>query len=232
MTTIAERLSAVSQRIKAAAQDAGRNPDSVTLLAVSKRKPLKDIEAALALGLRAFGENYVREGVEKIQGLAQSRPGHGAQWHYIGPIQSNKTAPIAEHFDWVQSLDRAKLAQRLNDQRPSHLNPLQICIQVNISGESSKSGLAPEEVETLAALVASLPHLELRGLMAIPKATDDQEEQHRQFAAMKALFDRLKEKHPQIDTLSMGMSGDLEAAIMEGATMVRLGTALFGTRTD
>ncbi|MED5523490.1 YggS family pyridoxal phosphate-dependent enzyme [Gallaecimonas pentaromativorans] len=231
MTTIAERLHDAAARIAKAATVSGRNPDAISLLAVSKRKPLEDVVAALAAGQLAFGENYVQEGVEKIQALSAAHPGHKAQWHLIGPLQSNKTALVAEHFDWVQSLDRAKIAKRLDEQRPAHLKPIQICIQVNISGEQSKSGVSPDEVLALAAAISALPKLTLRGLMAIGSDAGP-DTQHREFHAMKTLFDELKGRYPQVDTLSMGMSGDLEIAIMEGTTMVRLGTALFGARTN
>ncbi|EKE75699.1 YggS family pyridoxal phosphate-dependent enzyme [Gallaecimonas xiamenensis] len=226
MTTIAERLGAAAGRIAKAAQVAGRDPDSITLLAVSKRKPLEDVVAALAQGQQAFGENYVQEGVEKIQALAQQQPGAQVQWHLIGPLQSNKTAQVAQYFDWVQSIDRAKIAKRLSEQRPGHLKPIQICIQVNISGEESKSGVTPDAVLALAADIAGLPNVRLRGLMAIGSGAQQE------FHSMKALFDQLKDSFPQVDTLSMGMSDDLEAAIMEGATLVRLGTAIFGARTN
>ncbi|WP_406666091.1 YggS family pyridoxal phosphate-dependent enzyme [Gallaecimonas sp. GXIMD1310] len=232
MTTIAKRLDTVRMRIKQAAEVAGRDPDTITLLAVSKRKPLEDVIAALACGQQQFGENYVQEGVEKIQGLSRCQPDSHAQWHLIGPLQSNKTAVVAQHFDWVQSIDRLKIARRLSEQRPDHLKPLQVCIQVNISGEDSKSGVAAADALALAAEVATLPRLTLRGLMAIPQATTDNHQQHQAFAAMQALFRQLQAQHPQADTLSLGMSDDLEAAIMEGATLVRLGTTIFGARTN
>ncbi|WP_115719918.1 YggS family pyridoxal phosphate-dependent enzyme [Gallaecimonas mangrovi] len=232
MTTIAERLEGAYAHIAKAAKVAGRDPKTITLLSVSKRKPLADIVAALECGQHAFGENYVQEGVDKIQTLAAQFPQFQPQWHLIGPLQSNKTAVVAEHFDWVQSLDRAKIAKRLNEQRPAHLKPIQICIQVNISGEESKSGVKPDEVLSLAQTVAQMDNLTLRGLMAIGSTDATPAVQQSEFQAMKKLFDTLKSQHPQLDTLSMGMSGDLEIAIMEGTTMVRLGTAIFGARTN
>ncbi|WP_341503006.1 YggS family pyridoxal phosphate-dependent enzyme [Gallaecimonas sp. GXIMD4217] len=226
MTTIAERLQAARRRICDAALSAGRDPDSIQLLAVSKTKPLADIYAAYDAGQRAFGENYVQEAVDKI--AAFKRP--DVQWHLIGPLQSNKTRIVAEHFDWVQSLDRERIAIRLDEQRPAHLNPIQICIQVNVSGETSKSGLALDQVEKLAQKVDELPNLTLRGLMAIPKADDDPDRQRAAFATLRHAYEKLKRQYETVDTLSMGMSNDLEAAIMEGATLVRLGTAIFGAR--
>ncbi len=203
MSTIAENIAKVAARIREAAQAAGRDPATVGLLAVSKTKPAAAVREAHAAGLRDFGENYLQEALGKQAELADLP----LNWHFIGPIQSNKTRPIAEHFQWVHSVDRLKIAQRLSEQRPAGLPPLNVCLQVNVSGEASKSGCAPEDLPALAEAVKQLPNLRLRGLMAIPAPTD-----------------------LGLDTLSMGMSDDLEAAIGEGATWVRIGTALFGAR--
>ncbi len=223
MSTIAENIAKVGERIRAAAQASGRDLDSVGLLAVSKTKPAAAVREAYAAGLRDFGENYLQEALEKQAELSEL----ALIWHFIGPIQSNKTKPIAEHFAWVHSVDRLKIAQRLAEQRPSHLPPLNICLQVNVSAEDSKSGCAPAELAALALAVSQLPNLRLRGLMAIPEPTDD-------VAAQRAAFSRLRELRDglplPLDTLSMGMSHDLDAAIAEGATWVRIGTALFGAR--
>ena len=223
MSTIAENIAKVRTRIREAEQACGRAPDAVRLLAVSKTKPAADIRAAHACGLVDFGENYLQEALGKQAELADL----ALTWHFIGPIQSNKTRPIAEHFDWVHSVDRLKIAQRLSEQRPAHLPALNICLQVNVSGEDSKSGCAPEELPALAKTVATLPNLKLRGLMAIPEPTNDIAAQHAAFARLRQLRDELA---LNLDTLSMGMSHDLEAAIAEGATWVRIGTALFGAR--
>jgi pyridoxal phosphate enzyme (YggS family) len=228
MSLIAENLQAVRQRIEAAARAAGRPPDSVQLVAVSKTFPCNAIRAAAAAGIRDFGENYVTEGVGKIEELRAL----GLTWHYIGPIQSNKTRPIAENFDWVHSLDRARIAARLAEARGPAQAQLQVCIQVNISGEASKSGVAPEEVDQLSEQVAELGRLKLRGLMAVPEPTPDPALQRRRFSQLRELRDRLNRAGFALDTLSMGMSGDLEAAIAEGATMVRVGTAIFGDRKN
>ncbi|BDB25389.1 YggS family pyridoxal phosphate-dependent enzyme [Cupriavidus sp. P-10] len=225
---IAANLQAVNQRIAAAAQQAGRQPGDIALLAVSKTVSADRVRAAAEAGQLAFGENYVQEGVEKIAVLADVRD--RLQWHFIGPLQSNKTRLVAEHFDWVHAIDRLKIAERLSAQRPAGMAPLQVCLQVNISGEASKSGVAPAEVPALAQAVAALPGLRLRGLMAIPEPEDDPAAQRRPFAAMRALLGTLRENGLDLDTLSMGMSGDMEAAIAEGATMVRIGTAIFGAR--
>ncbi len=219
-----DNISKVLARVSRAAQNSGRNPGDVTLLAVSKTRPAQDIRDAAALGLKQFGENYLQEALEKIRALDDLQLG----WHFIGPIQSNKTRAIAEHFDWVHSVDRLKIARRLSEQRPSSLPPLQVCLQVNISGEDSKSGLQSTELPALAAEVDSLPGLQLRGLMAIPAASDDSASQHRAFCQLRNAMTALA--MPQLDTLSMGMSGDLEAAIAEGATIVRVGTDIFGAR--
>ncbi|WP_116318087.1 YggS family pyridoxal phosphate-dependent enzyme [Cupriavidus sp. P-10] len=228
MSVIAANLQAVNQRIAAAAQQAGRQPGDIALLAVSKTVSADRVRAAAEAGQLAFGENYVQEGVEKIAVLADVRD--RLQWHFIGPLQSNKTRLVAEHFDWVHAIDRLKIAERLSAQRPAGMAPLQVCLQVNISGEASKSGVAPAEVPALAQAVAALPGLRLRGLMAIPEPEDDPAAQRRPFAAMRALLGTLRENGLDLDTLSMGMSGDMEAAIAEGATMVRIGTAIFGAR--
>lgn len=196
------------------------------LLAVSKTRPAEDIRAAHALGINDFGENYLQEALPKIEALQAL----GLTWHFIGPIQSNKTRPIAEHFDWVHSVDRDKIARRLNEQRPADAPPLQVCLQVNVSGEASKSGVSPAELPALAEAVMQLPRLRLRGLMAIPAATNSDAEQRAAFAQLRGLFEELKPQAPDLDTLSMGMSGDLEAAVAEGSTLLRIGTALFGPR--
>ena len=196
------------------------------LLAVSKTRPPGDIQAAFEAGLRDFGESYLREAVAKIDYLSDLP----LTWHFIGPIQSNKTRPIAEHFQWVHSVDREKIARRLNDQRPAELPPLQVCLQVNISGEKSKSGCSPAQLPELARIVDALPMLSLRGLMAIPAATKDEARQREAFARLRMIFEELQADFPEMDTLSMGMSADLEAAIAEGSTLVRVGTAIFGPR--
>lgn len=223
MSTIAENIAKVGARIREAAQASQRNLADIGLLAVSKTKPAAAIREAHTAGLRDFGENYLQEALEKQTELSDLP----LIWHFIGPIQSNKTRPIAEHFDWVHSVDRLKIAQRLSEQRPAHLPPLNICLQVNVSGEDSKSGCSPEALPALAKAVAALPNLRLRGLMAIPEPTDDIAAQHAAFAHLRQLRDDLA---LNLDTLSMGMSHDLEAAIAEGATWVRIGTALFGAR--
>ena len=226
MTSIAANLQAVRARIAAACLAAGRPPDAVQLLAVSKTWPAASVREALAAGQRAFGENYVQEGVAKAVELA----GAGLEWHFIGPLQSNKTRLVAENFAWTHSVERLKIAERLSSQRPAGLAPLQVCIQVNVSGEASKSGCAPGEAVALARAVDALPGLRLRGLMAIPEPTDDRRLLRNRFALLRQLRDQLNADGLQLDTLSMGMSDDLEAAIMEGATMVRVGTAIFGQR--
>jgi PLP dependent protein len=222
------RLQAVMGRIATAARAAGRDPASVALVAVSKTFPADAVAAAHAAGQVAFGENYVQEAVDKIETLRPRR--RELRWHFIGPIQSNKTRVIAEQFDWVQSIDRLKIAQRLSEQRPPGLAPLNVLLQVNISGEGSKSGIAPADVEALARAVGKLPGLKLRGLMAIPEPEADAARQRAPLAAMRALFDRLRAAGFDIETLSMGMSADLESAVLEGSTMVRIGTAIFGER--
>jgi PLP dependent protein len=228
MATIEANIQQVRARIAAACAGAQRAVESVTLLCVSKTFSADSVREAHAAGERRFGENYVQEGVDKIAALADLR-GH-IEWHLIGPLQSNKTRVVAEHFDWVHSVDRLKTAQRLSDQRPPHLPPLQVCLQVNISGEDSKSGLAPQEVAGVARAVAALPRLRLRGLMAIPEPAGDLASQRRPHAALRELLAGLQGDGLTMDTLSMGMSADLEAAVMEGATIVRVGTAIFGGR--
>ncbi|MFJ2984392.1 MULTISPECIES: YggS family pyridoxal phosphate-dependent enzyme [unclassified Pseudomonas] len=223
MSTIADNLSALAARIDSAAQAVGRDPASVQLLAVSKTKPASAIREIHAAGVRDVGENYLQEALGKQDEL-RDLP---LIWHFIGPIQSNKTKAIAEHFDWVHSVDRLKIAQRLSEQRPQGLAPLNICLQVNVSGEDSKSGCAPADLPALAHAVAALPNLRLRGLMAIPEPSEDRAEQEAAFATLRQLQEGLD---LGLDTLSMGMSHDLEAAIAQGATWVRIGTALFGAR--
>lgn len=230
MTTIAANLQVVRQRIAAACAAAGRAPASVTLLAVSKTWPAAQVRAAATCGQRAFGESYVQEAAAKIAQLRDLIAESRLEWHFIGPLQSNKTRAVAEQFDWLHSLDRAKLAERLSAQRPAAMAPLQVCIEVNVSGEASKSGCAPEQVEALARAVASLPNLTLRGLMTIPEPTEDIALLRSRFALLRQLQNRLNARGLALDTLSMGMSHDLEAAILEGATIVRVGTAIFGKR--
>jgi pyridoxal phosphate enzyme (YggS family) len=226
MATIGENLQAVRQRIADAARACGRDPAEIALLAVSKTFGADAIDAALQCNQHAFGENYVKEALEKIAAL----PNADVQWHFIGPIQSNKTRAIAENFDWVHSVDRGKIAERLAAARPSNKAPLQICIEVNIGGEDSKSGIQPGNARALARHIAALPQLRLRGLMAIPPATPDPLEQRRHFAVLRDLKEQLVREGIALDALSMGMSADLEAAIAEGATLVRVGTAIFGER--
>jgi hypothetical protein len=226
MATIASNLQAVNDRIARAARAAKREPGDVALLAVSKTFAAGRIAEAHAAGQRAFGENHLQEAVEKITQLGDL----GLEWHFIGPIQSNKTGAIAAHFEWAHSIERERIAKRLNDARPEGLPPLQVCIQVNVSGEASKSGVAPGKEAGLAEAIARMPRLKLRGLMAIPEPTGDGALQRRRFALLRELKDRLAARGHVLDTLSMGMSDDLEAAIAEGATMVRVGTAIFGKR--
>lgn len=225
---ISDNLQAIRHRIAAAAHACGRDPADIALLAVSKTRPDADIIAAVAAGQHAFGENYVQEGCDKVQRLAAA--GHVLDWHFIGPIQSNKTRQVAACFDWVHSIDRERIAQRLSEQRIAEKGELNVCIQVNVSGEASKSGVAPDQVAALADAVTRLPRLKLRGLMAIPEPTDDLALQRHRFAHLRHLLEELNEGGHALDTLSMGMSQDLEAAIAEGATIVRVGTALFGAR--
>lgn len=226
MTTIASALQAVRSRIALAATAAGRPVASIQLLAVSKTFPADAVRQAYTAGQRAFGESYVQEAVGKVEAL-NDLP---LRWHFIGPIQSNKTRPIAENFAWVHSLDRARIADRLSAGRPSNLPDLQVCLQVNVSGESSKSGVAPEDLPALARHVRTLPRLKLRGLMAIPEPTDDPVKQRLAFVHLRQILEQLNAAGFHLDTLSMGMSDDFEAAIAEGATIVRVGSAIFGER--
>ncbi|MCE5180731.1 MAG: YggS family pyridoxal phosphate-dependent enzyme [Betaproteobacteria bacterium] len=226
MTTIASALQAVRQRIELAATAADRPVAAIQLLAVSKTFPAAAVRQAYAAGQRAFGESYVQEAMDKILAL-NDLP---LKWHFIGPLQSNKTRPVAESFAWVHSVDRARIAERLSAGRPAGLPDLQVCLQVNIGGEASKGGVAPEELPALARHVQTLPRLKLRGLMAIPEPTADVEKQRRDFRMLRELLEQLNSQGFQLDTLSMGMTGDLEAAIAEGATIVRVGSAIFGER--
>lgn len=227
MHKIDDKLAKVTARIHQAAVAAGRNPQSVQLIAVSKTQPAAAIAKAYAWGQRAFGENYLQEALEKQAQLAHLP---GLEWHFIGPIQSNKTRPIAQHFDWVHSVDRLKIAQRLQEQRPGELPPLNICVQVNIDDETTKAGVSLEALPALVAAIAPLDRLRLRGLMAIPAATQNPAQQRRAFATLRQAAEALRQAGYPLDCLSMGMSGDMEAAIAEGATAVRVGTDIFGAR--
>ncbi|AQT61322.1 YggS family pyridoxal phosphate-dependent enzyme [Cellvibrio sp. PSBB023] len=227
MHKIDDQLAKVTARIHQAATAVGRNPQTVQLIAVSKTQPAQALAEAYAWGQRAFGENYLQEALDKQVQLASLA---GIEWHFIGPIQSNKTRPIAEHFDWVHSVDRLKIAQRLHDQRPESLPPLNICVQVNIDDETTKSGVSLDELPTLVAAIAPLKRLTLRGLMAIPAATNNTDQQRAAFARLHRALVQLNQQGYGLDCLSMGMSGDLEAAIAEGATFVRVGTDIFGAR--
>jgi len=229
MSLIRQNLQAITATIVAATQESGRQPESVELLAVSKTFGPEAVLEAVEAGQRAFGENYLQEGLDKIRAV-QEAGALALAWHFIGPIQSNKTRPIAEHFAWVHTVEREKIAQRLSEQRPADLPPLQICLQVNISGEASKSGVAPEDVAALAHQVAALPNLTLRGLMAIPEPAVEFAQQRAAFAQLRVLYEQLRADGLALDTLSMGMSADMRAAIFEGATMVRVGSAIFGAR--
>ena len=226
MTTIASNLQAVRTAISASAASAGRNADEITLLAVSKTFPAGAIREAFAAGQRRFAESYVQEALAKMAAL-KDLP---AEWHFIGPIQSNKTRSVAENFAWVHSVDRLKIAERLSLQRPEDLPPLQMCLQVNISYEESKSGVSPEEAGELAEAVVKLPNLTLRGLMAVPAPGDDESAQRTAFAKLRGLYEKINRMGLHLDTLSMGMSDDFPAAIAEGSTMVRIGSAIFGKR--
>lgn len=229
MNDIAHNLAQVRDKISAAASRCGRASEEVTLLAVSKTKPASAIEEAIAAGQLAFGENYVQEGVEKIRHFREKGIA-GLQWHFIGPLQSNKSRLVAEHFDWCHTLDRLRIATRLSEQRPAELGPLNVLIQINISDENSKSGIPLEELDALAAEVVELPNLRLRGLMAIPAPESDYVRQFEVARQMAVAFAGLKTRYPDVDTLSLGMSDDMEAAIAAGSTMVRIGTAIFGAR--
>jgi len=230
MDAIPHNLQAVHARIVAAARSAGRDPSTVHLLAVSKTFDAAAVLAAARAGQLAFGESYLQEALDKIARIAAMPAAPRLEWHFIGPLQSNKTRPVAEHFDWVHALDREKIAQRLSAQRPPQLAPLNVCLQVNISGEASKSGVAPADLPALAHAVAALPGLRLRGLMALPAPAPELAAQRRPFAQLRQLAQDLQRQGLDMDTLSMGMSADLEAAILEGATMVRIGSAIFGQR--
>ncbi|MBT1848290.1 YggS family pyridoxal phosphate-dependent enzyme [Enterobacter ludwigii] len=229
MNDIAHNLAQVRDKISAAATRCGRASEEITLLAVSKTKPASAIADAIEAGQHAFGENYVQEGVDKIR-FFQEQGKTDLQWHFIGPLQSNKSRLVAEHFDWCHTIDRLRIASRLNDQRPEALPPLNVLIQVNISDENSKSGIALEELDALAADVAALPRLTLRGLMAIPAPESSYERQFAVAQQMAVAFEALKARYQTVDTLSLGMSDDMEAAIAAGSTLVRIGTAIFGAR--
>lgn len=226
MSRIAQNLALIEERIHQAARECGRDPGEIQLLGVSKRFSESDIRSAYAAGVTRFGESYLQEALPKIAALADL----GVEWHFIGPVQSNKTRQIAEHFDWVHSVDRYKIAARLSEQRPAELHPLNVCIQVNISMEQSKSGIIAEAVKEFASQIADMQRLKFRGLMAIVEKTPDQQRQRSMFAQLRALFDDLNQHGYKIDTLSMGMTSDLEAAVMEGSTLLRIGTGLFGQR--
>ena len=226
MIRVTENLNEVSDLLRSAAVEAGRNPADVRLLAVSKKQPLEKIREAHASGQRDFGENFVQEGVAKIEALADL----GLTWHFIGHLQSNKTRVVAEYFDWVHTIDKLKVARRLSEQRPGDLPPLNVCLQVNVDDEASKFGAPPAAIPELAAACAELPGLRLRGLMCLPAVRDDFEDQRRPFAALRELRDRVRQTGVEMDTLSMGMTADYRAAIFEYATIVRIGTALFGAR--
>jgi pyridoxal phosphate enzyme (YggS family) len=221
-----DNISKLLKRVRCESQKSQFRNSDILVLAVSKTRPCEDIRAAYSAGLTNFGENYLQEALDKIEALKELP----LTWHFIGPIQSNKTRPIAENFDWVHSIDRAKIARRLSEQRPATMPPLQVCLQVNISGEDSKSGVAPSDLQDLAQLLVTLPNLELRGLMCIPAATQDEEQQRAAFTAMRKAYEDLQKSVPGLDTLSMGMSSDMDAAILEGATLLRIGTAIFGPR--
>jgi hypothetical protein len=227
MTDIKQNIAEVRHRICLEAEKNSRKPTEIILLAVSKTRPAEQIRVAYQAGQRFFGENYLQEALEKIVQLQDI----AIEWHFIGPIQSNKTRYISENFHWAQTIDRLKIAQRLNEQRPSNLPMLNVCIQVNISGEENKSGVNPSQLIELAKKVTTLPRLSLRGLMAIPEATDDKQLQRQRFAQLRELYLQVQAVAPTIDTISMGMSGDMEQAISEGSTMVRIGSDIFGTRT-
>lgn len=230
MAAINDNLQAVAARIRATALASGRDPAMISLLAVTKTVPPTAIREAFESGQRSFGENYVQEALEKQSALAAAGFKGRIEWHLIGPLQSNKTRVAAERFDWVQTVDREKVARRLSEARPPDAPPLNVLVQVNVSGEATKSGVPPAEVAALARAVAALPHLRLRGLMAIPEPTEDRQLQRERFRSVRGLFDALNGQGLELDTLSMGMSQDLEAAVAEGSTMVRIGTAIFGER--
>ncbi len=228
--SLLDRHAQVLLQLQNACATASRPDNSVRLLAVSKTFPASDVLSLAEHGQLAFGENYLQEGVDKVRYCADQRPELKIEWHFIGPIQSNKTRPIAENFDWVQSIERDKIALRLNEQRTSTKVPLNVCIQVNVSGEATKSGCKPSEVQALATLIATLPNLALRGVMAIPEATRDEAALRAQFSLARTIFEKLKHEHLKIDTLSLGMSSDMTLAIANDSTMVRVGSAIFGAR--
>lgn len=230
MNTVQDNLLNIKNEIKKIAKECGRDPNTIQLIAVSKTKPVEQIMEAINAGQLAFGENYVQEGIEKIQYFKKNMPNNDLIWHFIGPLQSNKSKLVAEHFDWMHTIDRLKIAQRLSDQRPNHMAKLNVLIQVNISQEASKSGVKPEEVTELVKQIVALPNLNLRGLMAIPEIENDYDKQLNVFTKMQQLLHSLQKDYPFMDTLSMGMSGDMPAAISAGSTMVRIGTAIFGAR--
>ena len=230
MNTVQDNLLNIKNEIKKIAKECGRDPNTIQLIAVSKTKPVEQIMEAINAGQLAFGENYVQEGIEKIQYFKKNMPNNDLIWHFIGPLQSNKSKLVAEHFDWMHTIDRFKIAQRLSDQRPNHMAKLNVLIQVNISQEASKSGVKPEEVTELVKQIVALPNLNLRGLMAIPEIENDYDKQLKVFTKMQQLLYSLQKDYPFMDTLSMGMSGDMPAAINAGSTMVRIGTAIFGAR--
>ena len=227
MSTTTDNLQAVRERLTNACHSSGRAPGSVRLLAVSKTKPASQVEKCYELGQRAFGENYLQDALDKITTLQHLSD---IEWHFIGPLQSNKTRPVAEHFHWLETLDREKIARRLNDQRPHELPPLNVLVQINISGEAQKSGVIPSEAAALASLINELPNLKLRGLMCIPEASEDTDLLAQRFRDMQVLWQQLQSEYPDIDTLSMGMSADLELAVANGSTEVRIGTDIFGAR--
>ncbi|MGH8369372.1 MAG: YggS family pyridoxal phosphate-dependent enzyme [Gammaproteobacteria bacterium] len=227
MLDVARNIALVHERIQAAAYASGRDPGEIALLAVSKTQPTSCIRTALTAGQRLFGENYLQEALDKIRVLA----GHDICWHFIGALQANKTRAVAEHFDWVHTVDRERIARRLSEQRPAQSPALNVCIEVRLSDEPDKHGASPEDVPALAASIAQLPRLRLRGLMAIPALSHDAEQQRLPFRRLRELRDALNAQGHTLDTLSMGMSGDLETAIAEGATLIRIGSAIFGPRS-
>ena len=225
-TTIMQNIKTILARITAAENKYGRTAGSVQLLAVSKTRPVEDVLSAISIQQQHFGENYLQDALTKIENISEQ----AIEWHFIGPIQSNKTRQIAENFNWVHTIDRLKIARRLSEQRSPEQKPLNVCIQVNVSGESSKSGVSPEDALTLAKEISQLPHINLRGLMTIPVSSNDFEQQRQPFRLLRELKDEIQAQGIELDTLSMGMSNDMEAAIAEGSTMVRIGTAIFGAR--
>jgi len=226
MSSIAQSLEEIRNRVTVLEGRYGRSPGEVSVLAVSKTKPPEAVRAAAEVGQRDFGENHLQDALTKLDGLEDL----DLVWHFIGPVQSNKTRVVAARFDWVHSIDRAKIARRLNEQRPEDLPPLEVCLQVNVSGEASKSGVEPDKVEELAGVVSEMPRLRLRGLMTLPHPCEDLEEQRRPFATLRGIKESLNAGGLALDTLSMGMTNDMEAAIAEGATIIRIGTAIFGAR--